>query len=317
VTQPLTVWLVCDGKPGHENQSTGLAEAVARRVPCGIHRISLAGKRGLIGRVRAAVAGSAGFPKPDLILAAGHATHPALLWLARKHAAKSIVLMRPSLPLGCFDLCIAPDHDFPDGCARENVILTRGALNRVTPGTGEKTGKLILIGGPSKTHGWDGATIIDMLSQCTDRGGWELTDSRRTPEGFLDEVRTRLPGVTVFPHQQTPPDWVPGKLQHAKEVWVTEDSVSMIYEALTSGARVGLLPVPRLKTDSRVLKGLDSLVTESFLTPFPAWLGTQRLQTPPTPAREADRCADVLIRRLTSVSGDALCDHHQTPPDRA
>lgn len=300
MNRPLVLWLVCDGKPGHENQSLGLAEAIARRVPCTIHRISLAGKRGLLGRIRAALAESADFPMPDLILAAGHATHPALLWLARKHAAKSIVLMRPSLPLSWFDHCIAPSHDFPGGCARENVILTRGALNRVTPGEGEKTGKLILIGGPSKTHGWDGAALLEMLVKATDRGGWELTDSRRTPAGFLDEVQAKLPGVTVFPHQQTPPDWLPGKLQLAKEVWVTEDSVSMIYEALTSGARVGLLPVPRLKSDSRVLRGIDGLVADGFLTPYSDWRKTQRLLSPPETLREADRCAWQVISTFES-----------------
>ena len=78
----------------------------------------------------------------------------------------------------------------------------------MSPGDGEKTDKLILIGGPSKTHGWDGAAILDMLAQATDRGGWELTDSRRTPDDFLAQTRERLPGVTVFSHHETPPDWL-------------------------------------------------------------------------------------------------------------
>ena len=33
----LVVWLVTDGKPGHENQSRGLAEALARATPTEIH----------------------------------------------------------------------------------------------------------------------------------------------------------------------------------------------------------------------------------------------------------------------------------------
>ena len=96
----LTLWLLGDGKPGHENQSLGLADALSRRVPCEVHRVSIAGKRGIVTRVKAALQASEGLPVPDLVIGAGHATHFALLWLARKHRARSIVLMKPSLPMG-------------------------------------------------------------------------------------------------------------------------------------------------------------------------------------------------------------------------
>jgi mitochondrial fission protein ELM1 len=208
------------------------------------------------------------------------------------------LLRRPSLPLAWFDLCIAPSHDFPDGCGAANVILTRGAINRVTCGAGEeKSGKLILIGGPSKTHGWDGWALLEMLAKATDCGGWELTDSRRTPEGFLDQVRTCLPGVTAFSHKATPAEWVPQKLRNTREVWVTEDSVSMIYEA-PSGARLGLLPVPRIKSESRVLSGIDRLVADGYLTPFSAWRESQRISHPPEILREADRSAELLLASM-------------------
>jgi mitochondrial fission protein ELM1 len=214
--------------------------------------------------------------------------------------------MRPSLPLPWFDLCIAPEHDFPAGCQRPNVILTRGALNRVTPAGGRKSGKLILIGGPSKTHGWDGDALLKMLAPATDRGGWELTDSRRTPEDFLARVHEKLPGITAFSHRETPVHWVPDKLRDAKEVWVTEDSVSMIYEALTSGADVGLLPVPRRSGHSRILRGIETLVDEGYLTPFDRWLQTQRIAPAPETLREADRCAELVLQRLRQP-------HHACP----
>lgn len=297
----LTIWRISDGKPGHDNQSLGLAEAILRHAPGQEHCISLAGSGGFWGRLRTAAKAAAALPAPDMVLAAGHATHPALLWLARKHRAKSIVLMKPSLPLSWFDLCIAPEHDFPKGGDQPNLILTRGALNRVKPGAGKPSGKLILIGGPSKTHGWDAAALLDMLAQATDRGGWELTDSRRTPEGFIDEIRAKIPGIEAISHASTPPAWVPEKLREAKEVWVTEDSVSMIYEALTSGARVGLLPVPRLKSTSRVLCGIDALIADGFLTPFADWLKNQRLASAPEPLREADRCAKLVLERISSA----------------
>jgi mitochondrial fission protein ELM1 len=292
---PLILWLILDGKPGHENQSLGLAEAMARRVSCEIHRISIARKGGIFGRIRAALAAGAKLPKPDFIIAAGHATHFSLLWLARKYRAKSIVLMRPSMPLSWFGLCIAPSHDFPKNTTRKNLILTRGAINRVHAGELPKTGKLILIGGPSKTHGWDVEAMLEMLDAINVTGGWQLTDSRRTPRGFLEQIKKQLPDIEIFSCKETAPDWLPDKLSRAKEVWVSEDSVSMIYEALSSGARIGLLPVTRLNSHSRVLRGIDELVETGYLTPFSKWQTTGHLPPAPETLNEAECCAEIVL----------------------
>ena len=296
----MTLWQLGDGKAGHEHQALGLAEALARCVPCTVHRISLEGARGPLGRIRVAQAASAGLPPPDLILGAGHATHFSLLWLAHQHRAKSVVLMRPSLPLAWFDLCLAPAHDFPPGWLRPNLILTCGALNRVVPPASatERCGRMILIGGPSATHGWDGEGLLSCLSEITALGAWQLTDSRRTPAGFPDLIRQRLPAIEVFSYQKTASDWLPGKLAAAGEVWVTEDSVSMIYEALSCGATVGLLPAPRLNRSARVLRGLDDLIQRGFLTPYAEWRESRKLQAAPETLREADRCAAEVLRRL-------------------
>lgn len=264
-----------------------------------VHRISIAGVRGFFPRIRTAIRASGGLPKPDLIIAAGHSTHPSLLWLARKHHARSAVLMKPSLPMSWFGLCIVPQHDFPNGAARKNLILTHGALNRVAPPAGAaRTGKIILIGGPSASHGWDGARLIESLTDISNAGTWQLTDSRRTPAGFIEDIHKQLPAIEIFPHPETTPDWLPAKLATADEVWVTEDSVSMIYEALSSGARVGLLPAPRIQQDSRVLRGVEALISQKFLTTFSEWKATRRLGSPPSILREADRCAEVLLDRL-------------------
>lgn len=298
MTKSPIIWLLGDGKLGHENQSLGLTDAIARRLPCEVHRISLAGKRGLFHRVQAANRATKGFPKPDLIIAAGHSTHLALLFFTRKYRAKSIVLMKPSLPMAWFDLCIIPAHDFPNGCEHRNVILTRGALNRVAPpGDSTRAEKIILIGGPSASHGWDDEKLLVALAEVSGEGEWQLADSRRTPEGFLDEIRKRFSTIKIFPHQQTTPEWLPGKLATADEVWVTEDSVSMVYEALSSGAKVGVLPVPRIVGTSRVLRGLGELVEQHFLTPFADWQQTHHLTPPPETLREADRCAGIVLGR--------------------
>lgn len=303
LTKTPTIWVLVDGKPGHENQSLGLTDAIGRIMPCEVHRISIAGVKGLFRRIQAAGAASAGLPAPDILVAAGHATHPSLVWLARKHQARSVVLMRPSLPMAWFDLCMVPAHDFPNGCGKQNLILTKGALNRVAPPDNvARAGKMILIGGPSSSHGWDAHALLEALAEISKDGHWQLTDSRRTPEGFIEEIRKRMPGIGIFPHQQTTPDWLPGKLAAADEAWVTEDSVSMVYEALSSGAKVGLLPAPRHESTSRVLRGIEDLVSKGFLTPYADWQRSRLLTAPPETLREADRCAGIVVERLLKGS---------------
>ena len=292
VTRPLTLWILGDGKPGHENQSLGLAEAIKRRVECETHRIAAS-------PWREALATAWSLPPPDLIVAAGHSTHGMLAWLRRAFRARTVVLMRPSLPACFFDMVIAPEHDFkkppPTG---GRVLATKGAINRVVPsGQGDKQGALVLLGGPSKHHGWDADAMRTMLAEIAGRTPpLVAADSRRTPVGFfesLEFIHTRQR------HQDTPPGWLAGRLATADEVWVTEDSVSMVYEALSGGAKVGVLPVPRLRTDARIIKGLDRLLAEGLATRFDDWKAGGELKSPAAPLAEADRAADWVLENLT------------------
>ena len=280
------ILVVSDGKAGHENQSLGLAEAMARLRLAEIHTLRLDMKKWFYYRLKAAVAESANYPRPDFVLAAGHATHPAALRIARKYGARSISLMKPSLPTSWFDLCICPEHDFIGKPIPPNVISSKGALNRVVPNTGKKSGKFFLIGGPSKTHGYDEAALIAQIKDIAGDDEWQVADSRRTPESFLHALKKELPGLTIFPHQETQPGWLAEKLSSVETVWVSEDSVSMIYEALSSGAKVGVLEMPRLRPDARVIRGLEVLRAEGFFD----------TKNPPRTLAEADRCAEILLR---------------------
>lgn len=293
---PLEILILSDGKPGHLNQSLGLAEALARRCPTR-HRIEQTGRNPL----RALLRHRAGNPAPDLVLGAGHATHLPLLKLARQTDALAVVLMKPSLPVALFDLCVMPQHDVKGASTADNIALTRGALNRVPPPAPghSRRGGLVLIGGPSAVHGWDPDPLISAICQivtsCGDRP-WRVTDSRRTPAGFLDQLTAACPAVVAHPHTETGPEWVPQRLAESTEVWVGEDSVSMIYESLSSGASVGLLPTPRKSAGGRVLRGIDRLRAESWVTPFDAWTPGQALGGPPRVLREADRVAGEILR---------------------
>ena len=244
--------------------------------------------KGTIGRIRMALATDRR-PKPDFVIAAGSATHLPLFFAARNYAAHSIVLMKPSLPVRLFGTCIIPEHDFTKAPKAPNVILTKGAPNRVIPSPGSRSGKMFLIGGPSKTHGYDEALLVSQIAEIAGDEPWQLADSRRTPPTLLPALKAAVPNLEVFPYGETKSVWLAGKLSELEEIRVTEDSVSMIYEALSSGARVGVVGMPRLRPGARVLRGLMALEEQGYL----------RGDIPKTLA-EADRCAGIILARHKS-----------------
>ena len=300
--KPLVIWVLDDGKPGHRNQSLGLAEAMGRIRDVSIHLISLPHNVGIFSRIKKAREEAGKLPKPDFVIAAGHKTHLALLYLARKTGARSVVLMKPSMPCRWFDHCLIPEHDFQEGAKTpRNVILTKGALNRVTYDPGAKDGSgLILIGGKSSEFGFNGESLQKAINEIVgqDEGvQWTLTDSRRTPTGFLQSLKG-IP-ISTHAHHTTDSDWLPNQLRRASVVWVTEDSVSMIYEALSCGAQVGLLPMPRVKNAGRVAKGVEALVEEGRLCRYELWQEKGELPTGGDVLAEAERCAAAVIKDLT------------------
>ena len=298
-TPACCIWLVSDGKPGHLNQSRGLAEAIARAVPSVIHELSA------LPRSRAALACVLGrvpapLPRPDLILGAGHATHLTLLAAGRATGAPTVVLMKPSLPRRWFDFCIVPAHDQLPADAR--TFVSQGALNRIVPSprTAQRNAHgLVLIGGESRHFDWNSDAIavqIRSLVARTPELRWTLTTSRRTPPDFLTCLPT-FDTLEIVPHTATSPDWLPARLGESGTVWVSPDSVSMVTEALTAGADVGVFDLP-VNPRSRVGWAIADLADAHRITRFIQWCAHGALHPNTVPLAEADRCAAWILECL-------------------
>lgn len=297
--KPWIVWRMTDGKAGHNAQSVGLVAALGSIHPVEEHVVTprrWPWRDLLLGRFAA----GAGLPDPDLIIGAGRTTHLGLIAARRARGGRSIVLMKPSVPAGFFDLCIVPEHD---GVApAKNVLVTKGVLNAVRPADKSKSDQgLILIGGPSKHFDWCTPGMVAQVAGVaaqTPSKNWTLTTSRRTPAGFLQEIgKLQVPNLRIVPVEATQPGWVAREMADANEIWVSEDSVSMIYEALSSGAGVGLLASPK-RGKSRVSEGVRDLLQARMLTAFADWRPGERLPVPFEPFAEADRCARWIARHL-------------------
>lgn len=291
--RPLVVWRFADGKPGHDNQSRGLLGALSKDVALDVHELTPLPRRQALGRwLRRRYPQADSLPDPDLIVGAGHATHWSMLAARRARGGRVIVLMRPSLPLSWFDLCVIPAHDRPP--QRRNVLITQGVLNTIQPGADRDRGRgLILIGGPSRHYRWDEAALLAQVREVIARMPlqWQVGTSRRTPSSTEQQLAAlNAERVPLVPWRDTAPDWLPQQLARAEVVWVSVDSVSMVYEALTAGAACGLLELPATG-GGRVRAGVESLVAQGMVTRFGQWQRGASLQPAPGPFNEAQRCA--------------------------
>lgn len=297
-TPPLVVWVVSDNKPGHLNQSLGLADALGRATPTAIHLVpALSTWRALWALLLKRTPGKTA-PAPHLILGAGHAAHLTLLAARRACGGRAVVSMKPSLPRRCFDLCILPEHD---GVATDpRTLVTEGPLNRIrVSDTLSPNQGLMLIGGTSQHFAWDNAAIelqIKSLLARTPDMFWTLTNSRRTPADFLGQLPAH-PNLTLVPHAATSADWLPTQLARCGTVWVTPDSASMVFEALSAGADVGVFDLP-VNPRSRVGWTLARLADAQRVTCFMRWCAGGMLYPNHHPLAEADRCARWILEWL-------------------
>jgi mitochondrial fission protein ELM1 len=296
----IVVWRFTDGKAGHENQVEGLVTALRERRPLEefvVHTSDC--RKGLVECIRGHDPFGVEHASPDLIIGAGHATHLPMLNARRIRGGRVIVLMKPTLPTSWFDLCIIPAHDHPRHA--DNILVTQGVLHRVRPSAQhDATQGLILVGGPSAHVNWSNeamAAQVHAVLAGSPAIHWTLATSRRTPPGFTDLLPADAAQLSVVPVEQTGSDWLPGRLATAGTVWVSADSVSMVYEALGAGAAVGLLPVPWRKDRDRLLAGLHQLLHDHRLTDFAHWQAGSPLHPSTTVLDEAGRCADWILER--------------------
>ncbi|MCC8022065.1 MAG: mitochondrial fission ELM1 family protein [Akkermansia sp.] len=307
----MIIWIVSDGKRGHTSQTFGLAEALlaeaGRRSPgengafhvVSVEGMSCAAKFFYLGR-------DLDLPRPDLILGAGHGVHIPMLHMAHRFNALCMVCMKPSLPAAFFDLCLVPRHDLPENTGiTPHIFPTIGAINGIKCDPGrEKRHTLILIGGPSKEYEWDSEMIVTQLDDIARHTATPmvLTTSRRTPQDFISELAKTCPSIRIVPLEQTDSSWVSRHLASAREIWVSQDSVSMVYESLASGAPVGILDMqPRPEKPSRVARGLQMLLHEERVTLYRTWASTHRLVRQKEPLFEAERAAGYILDRYPQL----------------
>ena len=163
---------------------------------------------------------------------------------------------------------------------------------------------LILVGGRDESsHIWDERKLISDLKSLIGKAeqmSWLISSSPRTPETtetILAQEWASLPQVEFIPFSATDPGWVEEMYGSHESVWITADSVSMVYEALSAGCKVGILPVVWRRNNNKFQRSLDYLLDEKLVLTLSQYLQGTSGWHPHEPLNEADRCAREILRR--------------------
>tara|TARA_R110000772_G_scaffold268626_1_gene396885 strand:+ start:12770 stop:13732 length:963 start_codon:yes stop_codon:yes gene_type:complete len=293
---PRVVWCIHDTRAGHRQQLQGLAQALQIQQNAAVYWLPY-------------TASPRGLPPPELILVCGRRTHWAGLRARWRHGGKLVALMNPGLLRRLFDACIVPEHDGLRVSPR--TIVTRGPLNPLQPaGQGDPQRGLILVGGPSRHFHWDSEGVLQQIQRLrTALPGveWLLTTSRRTPEDFVHALRTVADQhCRVLTAAETAPRGLAAHYRERGIAWVTADSAAMLYEALSSGAAVGVLNLQPCGAN-RLQAGLEKLIAQGDVAELETVERTGAMPAARPPLHEAQRAAAALRARQIAWSHEGHC----------
>lgn len=224
---------------------------------------------------------------PGPVIAAGGTA--AVVALALPGPRRPLVqVQHPRMNPARFDVVVVNRHD---GLAGPNVVVTRTALHRATPARlaaagaawAERLAHLprplvaVLVGGSNGRFRLDagvaGALAAALRTMMrADKVGLALTPSRRTAPEAVSILRRVLEpqGAWVWDGAGDNPYF--GMLALADAIVVTEDSVSMVSEAVATRAPVLLAPLPGRSRRIRLFNA--RLMADGRVRPFAGRLET-------------------------------------------
>ena len=254
------IWRLLDGKTGHEKQSLALVKNLKNQANCKIFNINIQDlENPFLALILKKYNLNKGLIRPDIAIGAGHKTHFHLLAIKRYFSAKIVVIMKPSLPLYLFDLCVIPKHD--DVKSGTNVFITNTPLVNFNLNMKKKENMaLFLIGGPSRHFHWDSRIVLEQIKNISKKFKFKkllITTSRRTPLEFIDEFkRLKIKNIQLYEHTKIINNWLDKNIIKVKNIWVTNDSYSMLIEAIASGAYTDILEL-KIKKKSKLSREIN------------------------------------------------------------
>jgi len=192
---------------------------------------------------------------PDFVISTGSAMAPVNKLFSSYIGARSIVILRPNIPLGKFDLAIIPEHD---KISADNVVSIKGAIfypenidkkinkcRDLFKLNGDNKRVAFFIGGPLG-NGKEFLKnlplfVAEIKKFClTNKFKILISTSRRTPhniEKYLEQEFTNFPNIEalVIANRNNYDFVFEGFCLLAEVIFITSESISMLTEAASLG----------------------------------------------------------------------------------
>ena len=288
---PSTIWALALPEAGFRSQVIGLAEALHQ--PFILKNVNLKKPWSLIP-VRFCPFSLMGLdaasdmltpPWPDLVISCGRRTIPLALAIKRASGNKTLAvhIQDPKSATPLFDLVIPMTHD---GAKGTNVMQVDTALHRITE---EKLSEAasywahsfsalqrplvgVILGGSNRTYRFTkdvAERMITLLDQLHSSTGayFYIAASRRTDDEALhvfDRFSKTASHIRFWKGEEENPYL--GILALSDALIVTEDSVSMISEALSTGNPVATFPLAGVSTRHGLF--IENLLNNGAVTRF-------------------------------------------------
>jgi mitochondrial fission protein ELM1 len=246
-------------------------------------------------------------PLPEVIVGCGGVA-AAVGAALRRPGIAMVQVQNPRLDPRRFDLIIANRHDELTG---PNVVVTRTALHRATPGRladaaerwRERLADLprplvsVLVGGSNGRFRLDApvaAALAEQLAEMMRRDGVgvAVTPSRRTDPAATRALSAALEPLGGWVWDGTGDNPYFGLLALANAIVVTMDSVSMVSEAAATAAPVLVAPLPG--KSRRIGLFLEGLRADGRIRAF----GGRLEMWPTEPLDDTPLAAGEMQRRL-------------------
>ena len=256
-------------------------------------------------------------PWPDVVIACGGRSIAPALAVKRASGGRTeaVYIQNPKGAIKDFDLVVSMRHD---GVTGPNVIVVDTAIHRVTPAKldaarntwRERLSELprplvsVILGGRSRSLRFTPAvadTLIERLKHLTTTtgAGLMITPSRRTEPEIVARFKAfadaNPSSVRFWDGQGDNPYF--GMLALSDALIVTEDSVSMVSEALASGKPVGTMPLEGKAKRHQAF--IDRLIETKAISRFD---GSMPIKTETPRPDETAEAAQAIRNLLTERS---------------